>query len=299
MQTSSMLIDPEYLTVRAEDVHPEAIAGVRFQRALRLPEGTPPYNSVRSDAFHSPRALSDIYEHLSFDWLMRSNQHLICLLASESVTLEFASPHAYPFAIKVSIGGVDALSGEPHHGALGRIPQDYIPMPCQNWIDAWQDGAGATHDFIAPDPGSPNSDGVPPPLDDESDSISVQFFPMKAEVFRRYCRDIDMDAGRQVYGAPDFTERFTETHILRGRMRYEREKGEAWDAGMVYPDPFEYDDWDIENAQAITVTMVRPAAWGALTGEPAGDVLFDRGIYEEAGVPWLEEYGGEGAVDGS
>ena len=281
----------EYLQFRARNVHPEAIAGVRFQRALRLPPDTPAYNSVRSDAFHVPRLIRDCPSASSFEWLLRGGQYLICLNSSESVTLEFATPHSYPFAVKVSIGGIDALSGEPSHGALNRLPQDYIPLPCQNWLDAWQGGTGEMHDFVAPSPGVPDSDGVPPPADDESDCIAVKFIPMTADAFRRHCANLDANAGRQVYGMPDFAERFLDTHMLRGRMMYELKKGDTWDAGMVYPDPFEYDDWDTENGETIEVTMVRPSVWTVLTDTPPEGPVFERRIYEEAGVPWFSAYG--------
>ncbi len=286
-------LDPEYLSVRDDAWHPEAIAGVRFQRALRLPAGREPYDSVRSDAFHVPRALNDHFEGLDFEWLLRSNQHIICLTSSEAVTLEFATPHTYPFAVKVAIGTIDALSGARAGGTLGLLPQDYLALPCQNRIDSWCDGAGATHDFAAPAPGPLDANGAPQPADDESDCISITFVPMKPDVFQRRCTEIDLNAGRQVYGAPDFAERFTETHMLNARMRYELEKGETWDAGMVYPDPFDADDWDADRAATVAVTMVGPQAWQALTGEAADPPLFSRDIYDQAGVPWEDRYGAD------
>ncbi len=286
----SFILDNEYLSVRLDDVHPQAVAGVRFQRALRLPKGTPPYESVRSDAFHTPRPLNDFYDDLGFEWLLRSNQHLICLFVSESVTLEFISPNTYPLAVKVSIGHIDALSGLPNNGSLNRVPQDYIVLPTQHWIDAWQDETGATHDFVAPPPGNPDEKGVPEPRDDDRDCISVTFFPMKGDVFRRYCDDLDQNAGRQVYGQPDFAERFTETHMMRGRLNYDMQKGPAWDTGMVFPDPFDVGDWDMEKAKSVSVSMVRPKVWAALTGDTLDGPLFKRSIYEDAGVPWFDEY---------
>jgi len=286
-------LEPEYLTVRAEACHPEAVAGVRFQRALRLPAGRPPYESVRSDAFHLPRPLNDHFEDLDFDWLLRSNQCVICLTPSESVTMEFAAPSAYPFAVMVSIGRHDALTGKPADGTLARTPQNYLSLTCQNWLDSWLNADGEAHDFVTPWTAPPEAAALPAPAVDESDCISISFVPMKADAFQRRCQDIDQNAGRQVYGAPDFAERFSETHMLSGRMRYEMQQGDAWDAGIVYPDPFDANEWDIDHAALIAVTMVGPTAWQALTGEVADPALFGPDIYEQAGVPWDASYADE------
>jgi len=284
------LLDPEYLTVWAHEVHPEAIAGVRFQHTLRLPDGTPAYNSVRSDAFHLPRPLTEHAEGLSLDWLLSSTQHLVCLYASESLALEFDSPNAYPFAVKVCIGGIDCLAGGQDEGPLSRTPQNYIPLPCQDWLDAWQNHEGETMQFLPPPVGPPDDEGIPPPREDEMDRISVTFVPMKASAFERHANNLDLNAGRPVYGTEDFPLRFQESKMFDGRMKYELEKGAEWDAGMVYPDPFEPDDWEIDQAQAVSVTMVRPAAWTKITKEPPPGPHFERQIYEDAGVPWFENY---------
>ena len=284
----------EFLTVHAYDVHPEANAGVRLQHALRLPPGTPAFNSVRSDAFHMPWSFADHAEGMPFDWLLHSSQYLICLNASGSLTLEFKSPDAYPFAVMVAIGTVDCLSGLPFDGQLMRTPQNYIPLPCQNWIDAWRDGNGDTRQFLPPLPGPPDKDGVPTPREDESDCLSIIFVPMKGDAFKHYTNVLDENAGRPVYGASDFQERFQETFMMLGRMAYEREKGEKWDTGTTHPDPFDADDWDLSHAQKVTVTLVRPEAWTKITGGPPEGPFFERQIYDDAGVPWSDEYAKEG-----
>lgn len=289
---NNVVLPEEYLEVRASSVHMEAFAGVRLQRALRLPKGTPPYNSVRSDSFHIPRTINEHCNDPGLDWFMRSGEYVICTHSSESVTLEFLSPFAYPFAVVVSIGGLDALTGGEQIGTLSRTPQNYITLPCQNWLDAWLAPSGGTYDFTAPDPGLPDSDGLYRPFEDERDRITLGFIPMKAEAFSRYCKEVDNNAGRPVYGADDFAERFVETYLLSGRMRYEQEKGDTWDAGVVHPDPFDPDDWDATATQEVAVTLVRPSVWSTLMKEAVGEALFNRDVYDEAGVPWFEEYAG-------
>lgn len=62
----------------------------------------------------------------------------------EAMWLGFSAPHHKPYALKVGIGGIDAISGEPFRAdRLTRKPQDYVVAPEQPWLDGINAGDGS------------------------------------------------------------------------------------------------------------------------------------------------------------
>ena len=53
-----------------------------------------------------------------------------------------------PNAVKVLVGGINAVSGSPDDGEAG-MPQDYLVCPPQPWLDGFNAGDGAIRQFVA------------------------------------------------------------------------------------------------------------------------------------------------------
>ena len=55
----------------------------------------------------------------------------------------------HPSAVKVAVGIVNALTGDPWHDRLSRTEQDYLVCPDQPWIDGIKSADGEIRQFIA------------------------------------------------------------------------------------------------------------------------------------------------------
>lgn len=74
------------------------------------------------------------------------------LRRAEAMWLGFNAPYWKPRALKVGIGGIDAISGDPFEaGSLSKKPQDYVVIPDQPWLDGINAGDGFPwFDLLAP-----------------------------------------------------------------------------------------------------------------------------------------------------
>ena len=59
------------------------------------------------------------------------------------------SKTAYPMAVKVAAGKIDALTGEPWNNELTQQPQDYLVVPDQPWLDGFCVAKGLIRQFVA------------------------------------------------------------------------------------------------------------------------------------------------------
>ncbi len=64
-----------------------------------------------------------------------------------------------------------------------------------------------------------------------------------------------------------------------GRMRQE-----------IYEDPFDLDDWDMENKSRCFVHIANSLIWRAITGEVPPTVPFTAKEYTKYGLPWFDYY---------
>lgn len=76
-------------------------------------------------------------------------------IAYEALSIHFVATHA--FAIKIYIGGINAISGRPQaeypeemYARQSTNPlQDYIVLPQQEWLDGIALPGGVTRQFVA------------------------------------------------------------------------------------------------------------------------------------------------------
>ncbi len=74
-----------------------------------------------------------------------------------------------------------------------------------------------------------------------------------------------------------------------GRMRQE-----------IYEDPFDLDDWDMENKSRCFVHIANSLIWRTITGEMPPTVPFTAKEYTQYNLPWFDYYSDNStAVKGS
>ena len=78
------------------------------------------------------------------------DEFVIPVHRAEALWLGFGAPFWKPHVLKVGTGSVDAVSGEPFRpSALSRLPQDYVVIPDQPWLDGINAGEGYVRQFVA------------------------------------------------------------------------------------------------------------------------------------------------------
>jgi hypothetical protein len=68
---------------------------------------------------------------------------------AEALWISFSSSSGYPFAVKITAGKINAVTGEPWVQGIKNDPQDYVPVPSQPWLDGFCVGEGIVRQFVA------------------------------------------------------------------------------------------------------------------------------------------------------
>jgi hypothetical protein len=112
----------------------------------------------------------------------------------EAMWIKFDSKH--PYAIKVYVGGVNAVSGEPMiENAATRLRrqtlmqqrksiQDYVIIPEQRWIDGIATGSGQVRQFVATPVGSGYSIEIQMTGEETTGGLQFEITPAERELIR-------------------------------------------------------------------------------------------------------------------
>jgi hypothetical protein len=92
-----------------------------------------------------------------------------------------SSGHAYPFAIKIAAGKINALTGGAWSPALSAEEQDYVVIPTQLWIDGFAISKGIIRQFVAERLGEGFSVEEQLTGKAEFGGLQIIAYPMKAE----------------------------------------------------------------------------------------------------------------------
>jgi hypothetical protein len=247
---------------------------VSFHRTLRIPDdgrtyplppglGTFPI-LTRND--QPPR-------HASAD--VQGAQVLIPMYQREALWMGFNAASWKPSAVKIAIGGVNAISGAPMDNILRADPQDYIVCPEQLWLDGINTGHGAIRQFVA----------MPLGLG----------YTIEAAI-----------SGREEFGGIQITVfepvpgRFPDEpppKTITNPMSAPRQRAQSMGLGAggvirqkIYPDLYGIDAWDQDNYGSVGVHIVNSLQFRELTGQEPPPTPIDAKIYTEHGLPWFELY---------
>lgn len=273
----------DVLFFRFPQVHPEARLLVGFTRALRTPEDggchfRPP-TFGRIPICH----VEDFAGRLPEAWKAHGGV-LLPIRPEEAVNIQFYSqplPYsdmAFPFAVKVATGKVNALSGGEWSEEISAGVQDYLVAPPQTDIGGYCTKKGETRQFVA----SPLGDGRT--LEERLGrpelfgGIQLAVYPMKASTFAwRFSEARPSRPGTGRVGEPP--------------AEYSAQLG--LDAGgslrrYIYKDPYGPSDWDAEGRSRIFVHLLDAEAFSEITGRKPHDRAFKAGQYDRADLPWYD-----------
>ena len=202
-----------------------------------------------------------------------ADEYVAPMRRAEAMWLGFRAPHHKPRALKVGIGGIDALTGETFEaGRLSAEPQDYVVIPSQPWLDGIKAGDGFIRQFVA----VPLGEGLTVEAQltgrEREGGLALSLFeprpgrfpdeppePVLRARFAQPCCAAPMGLG------------------AGGRMRQ-----------AVHRDRHGIDTWEPEPARTVRVNLVDALAFEALTGIEVPGPPVDAATYTSHGFPWFD-----------
>ena len=277
------------------EVHKDAVLRIGFQRTLRIPDDGRDYDLPPGLGEFPLRHVDDFAGKVPAPWLEHGGV-MLPMYQSEALWIHFQAFHgqdraaAYPFAVKIAAGKINAVTGQQWSDGLRRRPQDYMAVPRQPWLDGYCVEKGIIRQFVAMPLGSGYSAEEQLTGAAEHGGLQIIVHPMKAEAFERRFPRIDHSTARMARSIFHF-------HVPQeamalapgGRMRQE-----------IYEDPYDFDEWDQAHSSRCFAHLANALVWRAITGQAPPTVPPTAKEYTAAGLPWFKYYAeGANALAGS
>lgn len=290
-------LENDRLVFRFPQIEEDARFSIDFQRTLRIPDSDKTYPLPPGLGSFPLRHVEDYSQNLLAPTTVRGGV-ILPIWQAEAMWLNFHNDGPdrgldFPVAIKVAAGKINAVTGESWHAGLYRDPQDYLVSPEQHWLDGFAVEKGVIRQFVA----MPLGDGysVEEQLTGNAEwgGLQISVLPLKAEVWQAKRRAWEEERKRRAERRWMFMEEpqalFSMTAPMGlaagGRMRQ-----------VIHPDPFNIDDWEVNAADRVFITLVHAKDWKGTTGEAAPNQPPTAEEYSAAGLPWFECYGKDQAA---
>jgi len=220
---------------------------------------------------------------------------------AEAMWLNFDSAYipehetSYPFAVKIAAGKIDAVTGENWTNGLHGLPQDYLVVPGQPWLDGFCVEKGTIRQFVAMPLGEGYTAEEQISGKAEHGGLQVIVYPMKREEFDRRFPKVSRRRDRDEYEFALSSKSVDASAVPDmglapgGRMKQE-----------IYEDPYGFKDWDRKISSRCFVHLANSLMWRAVTGEAPPTVPPTARQYASAGLPWYDYYDADAvALEGS
>jgi hypothetical protein len=256
---------------------------VSFQRTLRVPED--------SGTYPLPPGLGrfPLYRVEDFGRLPQSMREVggvfICMYQREAMWVGFEGTWWKPTAVKVGVGGANAVSGHPWDEVPRSHPQDYLVSPNQPWLDGINAGEGFVRQFVAMPLGEGYTVEGQITGAEEHGGIQLVAFDPKPGRFPDQPPPPEARPRPHVQSMPGADARMG---LGAGGRIYQR----------LYPDPYGIETWDTEARTSVWVHILNSEQFQEATGLEPPPTPVDARAYTELGFPWFEVYDeGKGALE--
>ena len=244
--------------------------GISFHRTLRVPDDGRTYPLPPGLGRFPVRRLS----------LTGADQvAAVPMYRREALWIGFSGAAWKPNAVKVLVGGINAISGLPDVGRSLGAPQDYLVCPAQPWLDGFDAGGGLIRQFVAMPLGEGYGVETSYPGLVERGGLEVIAFEPRPGRFPdrpppRSDRPVRMRMPRPAEAAP--------RELAVGAGGSIRQK--------IYPDPHGRDAWDSANCGRAGVILLEARSFAALTGLEPPPTPIEPATYTAHGLPWFDLY---------
>lgn len=268
------------------EVHRDAALRIHFQRTLRIPDDGKDYPLPAGLGRFPLRHVDDFSARIPERW-RRHGGVMLPMYQSEALWIAFDS--AYPFAVKVAAGKIDAVTGDEWSDALHRGPQDYMVVPGQPWLDGFVVEKGVIRQFVAMPLGSGYTVEEQLTGAAEHGGLQILVHPVRAEVWERMLRERErrrhrLDALEARHGPAEYQLMDAPASLDMGMAPGGRMKQD------IYRDDYGLQDWDTSHRSRCFVHLANALVWRAITGEEPPTTPLTAEDYRRRGIPWFDWY---------
>lgn len=269
------------------EVHPDAKLRIDFQRTLRIPDDDRVYPLPPGLGSFPLVHVDDYHSRVPPNWVNHGGT-IMPMYQAEAMWIHFDGieiPNrntVYPFALKISTGKIDAITGEQYSDGLHRVPQNYAVVPGQPWLDGYCVKKGIIRQFVAMPLGEGYTAEEQLNGKAEFGGLQIVAYPMKANAFEKRF-PIDGPSTIPRGGGPIGC-------LMRGRS----EMGLAPGGQMrqeIYRDEYDFDEWDTRHHSRCFVHITNSIDWYNITGKNPPQQPPSASDYSQAGLPWFDYYG--------
>lgn len=252
---------------------------IAFQRTLRIPDDGRSYPLPPGLGTFPVLPVSRFADRVPDDW-RRHGGVFIPMHQREALWIDFTgSDRSAPSAVKVAIGKVNAVTGEPWnerlHAAGGDRKQDYLVVPDQPWLDGINVGEGRIRQFVAVPLGSDYT--VEGQVTGEETWGGIQLLVVP---------------GKQQPPPPS-------SPLLRRIERPRVALNEVSPMGLgaggmmtqrIYADTHGIDRWQMDRAARVFVHIANAELFTEITGKAPPPSPISAADYSRHGFPWFGLY---------
>lgn len=284
-----------------------------FQRTLRIPDDGRNYPLPASLGTFPICRVEDYADRVHASWLAHGGV-FIPMYQREAAWLSFAGADWRPQALKIAVGMVNAISGEPwSEEIVAGEEQDYIVAPPQPWLDGINSGEGLVRQFVAMPLGMGYTVEGQVTGEERFGGIQLVAFEPKPGLFpeqRPARRGGSIRRGQQTnsyaetFGAVGVFcagEAFCADSTPPPMASFESpvlasagaEMGIAAGGQMeqaIYPDPHGPETWDSSKTTRVYVHIVNSLLYEQITGRKAPASPVSAQTYAQHGYPWYDLY---------
>lgn len=249
-----------------------------FQRTLRIPDDGKTYPLPPGLGSFPLYRVDQYAGKLPKKWVEEGGVFLP-MYQKEAMWIAFGGEEWRPRAVKIGIGKINVLTGEPW--AMELKPgkeQDYLVAPApQPWIDGIKAGKNMIRQFVAMPLGKGYTVEAQVTGKEEEGGLQIAFYnPMKG-IFTKPKEDRSLRS-------PSF-----------GITSMKEDKGMGLGAGgkmaqKVYPDPHGIQVWDAKKFAVVHVHIVNSELFKKITGKKPPSSPITKKDYEAYGYPWFAMY---------
>jgi len=282
------------------DVHPSATLQLDFQRTLRIPDDQQSHLLPPGLGAFPLRHVDDGTDRMPAAWKSRGGV-MLPMHQAEALWIHFRPGFdhdrgfAYPFAIAIAAGKINAVTGQQWTNQIHEDPQDYVVAPRQPWLDGFAVSKGTIRQFVAMPLGQGYTAEEQITGEAETGGVQLLVYPMRRDRFeaRFPVRPrVRIEAVYDMMVAPEASARKFGGSAMGlgagGRMKQ-----------TIFDDPFGFDEWDLTARSRCFVHIANSEMWRDFTGEKPPTQPPSAADYTRAGLPWFDYYDESPAVEGS
>jgi hypothetical protein len=267
------------LEVRVADdrVHIGERFSASFQRTLRIPDDGGNYPLPPGLGPFPVHRVADYADRVPPAWREQGGV-FIPMYQREALWLAFDAAFWKPNAVKIGVGGINAVSGLPWDESLHADPQDYLVCPDQPWLDGINAGEEFVRQFVAVPLGEGYTVEGQLTGSETVGGVQLLVFEPKPGIFPDE-------------PPPEPEHAFVQESVMFADAKFDMGLAAGGRIEQkIYPDPHGIDTWDPDERGEVFVHIVNTEQYRELTGRAAPPSPIGARTYAERGLPWFALY---------